>query len=184
MTSSARFRKVSAEKNKNTPRRASVSPGKEMEAESGTSSSASNVTVTVKRKSSPTTARTETTAESGSVAKNVEKESNSSVETEDLDSDMDEAFEDHSSLGGRIARTLYFANKLPSTPRPSFPLTGRALYFKYNLDTIQMFCNFGIRYPLCLSYCIFYSFSGQCIYEPSPWNSGGQLGISGFGTCV
>jgi hypothetical protein len=41
------------------------------------------------------------------------------------DSSVDEAFPDHSEFCKRMAKTLYFANKLPSTPRPSFPLTSK-----------------------------------------------------------
>ena len=41
-----------------------------------------------------------------------------------LGAGIDAAFEDHVNVSHRMAKSLYFANKLPSTPRPSLPLTG------------------------------------------------------------
>lgn len=36
-------------------------------------------------------------------------------------------FRDHSKLSKRLAKSFYYAGKMPSTPRPSFPLTGNFL---------------------------------------------------------
>lgn len=42
---------------------------------------------------------------------------------DDPEIEIEDFFEDHSVLGKRIGKTLYYAGRLPSTPRPSFPLT-------------------------------------------------------------
>lgn len=39
-----------------------------------------------------------------------------------------DSFQDHKELCDRVAKSLYFANKLPTTPRPSLPLTSESYF--------------------------------------------------------
>ena len=117
MTASARIRKVSTGKSK-TP---STSKSRESAGRTKTGTS-------------PSPSSSKKAQEFPSTRERAEEDSKTVDESrkadETSDSEMNEAFEDHTCLGGRISKTLYYANKLPSTPRPSFPLTGT--YLKHN----------------------------------------------------
>jgi len=79
----------------------------------------------------------------------------------EVDDDLDEiAFPDYDQLTKRMGKTLYFSSKLPSTARPSLPLTSkcnpsvtypnsRAYFIQIQMELLQHLKSIG---PICICF--------------------------------
>ncbi|CAL8100928.1 unnamed protein product [Orchesella dallaii] len=95
----------------------------------------------VKRRSTPSPSTViEPTKTKNSPVKNKEDNRKAETTSEGSDSETEVSFEDYSVLCERFAKSMYYSNSIPSTPRPSLPLTILAVdtFTKYaRKDTLE-----------------------------------------------
>ncbi|ODM96930.1 Protein CNPPD1 [Orchesella cincta] len=90
-----------------------------------------------KRKSTPSS---NGDSESSKTKKEEKRKTEKAPEESDSDSEAEVSFEDYSVLCERFAKSMYYSNSIPTTPRPSLPLTILAVdtFTKYaRKDTLE-----------------------------------------------